>query len=165
MFASGTKTKMSGNDHFGRHCGQFSIGHGIGILSVKKTCCARGVPRCLYDEFAFDWAWFEGQQPTKRGSQVVHIFILYSICIESWCRIVQSKLRRRGRIRRIFLAKKPLLFGITTVFPVPPGILPYSGPLLFRWCTLLITADRRAPRSLALHIQCCSLFIVSLFVS
>jgi hypothetical protein len=55
--------------------------------------------------------------------------------------------------------------GITTVFPVPPGIIPYSGPLLFHRCTLLITADRRAPRSVSLYTQHCSLFIVSLFAS
>jgi hypothetical protein len=62
----------------------------------------------LLDEFDFVWASFEGQQPTRRGSQAVHIFILYDIRIESWCRIVQSKLRRRGRIQRILGAKKPM---------------------------------------------------------
>jgi hypothetical protein len=30
----GTKTKMGGNDAFGRHCGQFSVGHEIEILTV-----------------------------------------------------------------------------------------------------------------------------------
>jgi hypothetical protein len=31
VFTRGTKTKMGGNDAFGRHCGQFSVGCGIGI--------------------------------------------------------------------------------------------------------------------------------------
>jgi hypothetical protein len=103
---------MGGNDVSGCHCGQFSVGRGIGILNLKNTGCALGVPNTLCGEFAFDWACFEGQQPTRKCSQVVHIFIFNFIRIESWYRIVQSKLRRRGRIQQIFLAKKPL-FGDT----------------------------------------------------
>jgi peptidoglycan/LPS O-acetylase OafA/YrhL len=36
----------------------------------KRTWCASGVPHHLCDEFAFDWAYVEVQQPKRRGSQV-----------------------------------------------------------------------------------------------
>jgi hypothetical protein len=46
VFTSGTKTKMGGNDAFGRHCGQFLVGRGIGVLPVKKDvmCKRRSTP-------------------------------------------------------------------------------------------------------------------------
>jgi hypothetical protein len=49
VFISETKTKMGGNDAFGRHCGQFLVGRGIGILSVKKDvmCTLRSAPFVL----------------------------------------------------------------------------------------------------------------------
>jgi hypothetical protein len=36
MFTSGIKTKMGGSNAAGRHYGQFLVGSGIEILSVKK---------------------------------------------------------------------------------------------------------------------------------
>jgi hypothetical protein len=72
VFISGTKATRGGNDAFGRCCGQFSVGRGIGTLTVKirrgahavRTRCARGLPRRLRDKFTFIWACVEGQQPT-----------------------------------------------------------------------------------------------------
>jgi hypothetical protein len=59
----------------------------------KRTWCASGVPHHLCDEFAFDWAYVEVQQPKRRGSQVVHSFILYYIISAQRCEFGQGPMR------------------------------------------------------------------------
>jgi hypothetical protein len=43
VFSSGTKAKLGGNNDFGRHCGQFSVGRGTGNLTVKVRRGAHAV--------------------------------------------------------------------------------------------------------------------------
>jgi hypothetical protein len=52
----------------------------------------------LREEFAFDGACFESQQTTMRGSQVVHIFILYCIlsALNHGAKLLTSQRRDKG---------------------------------------------------------------------